>query len=126
MKIAALVSRYLLGLVFVVFGSNKFLEFIPVPKEMAPKMGAFFNGLIQSGYLIPLIGLTEVVFGALLLVGIYVPLAAIVLMPVSLNIFLTHVFVDPAGFVMGAAVLLLNVLIIAGHWPKYAALRQMR
>jgi uncharacterized membrane protein YphA (DoxX/SURF4 family) len=90
------VARVLLGLVFFVFGLNGFLHFLPqppLPQAAGELMGAF----AAAKYMFPLIKGTEVVAGALLLVGRYVPLALLFLAPVVVNIVLFHAFLAPAG-----------------------------
>lgn len=114
MKHLPAIARYLLGLVFFVFGLNKFLNFMPAP-EMSPEAGAFFGALIASGYLMYLIGATEVVVGLLLLINKYVPVALVVLVPVSLNILLFHIFLDLAGLPIGALVFILNVYLLFAY-----------
>lgn len=73
MKIASLIMRVLLGLMFFVFGLNPFLNFLPavLPSGLA---GQFLNVLIQSHYVL-FFGAVQVVGGGLLLVNRYVPLA---------------------------------------------------
>jgi uncharacterized membrane protein YphA (DoxX/SURF4 family) len=66
--------RVLLGLIFLVFGLNGFLKFMPQP-PMPDKAGAFMGALAASGYMFPLIKSVEVVAGALLLSNRFVPLA---------------------------------------------------
>ncbi len=102
---ATLITRSLFGLVFVVFGFNKIVPFLPMP-PMEGVQAAFFGGLAATGYFFPVLGVTEVVTGAMLLTGMYVPLALVVLAPVVLHIFLFHVFVAtqgmPIALVLGA------------------------
>src|SRR3979409_989108 len=96
MKIAALIARILLGLIFVVLGLNGFLNFLnmgPMPTGIA---GQFLGALAQSHYLYVVAGL-QVAGGALLLVNRYVPLALVLLGPVIVNIVLYHVFLNPSG-----------------------------
>ena len=117
MKHLPTIARYLLGLVFFVFGLNKFLNFLPAP-EVSPEAGAFFGALIASGYLMYLIGATEVIGGLLLLINKYVPTGLVILAPVSLNILLFHIFLDLAGLPMGVLVLILNVYLLFAY-KKY-------
>ena len=72
MKTAVLIARILLGVIFVVFGLNGFLQFLPQP-EMPPVAGNFFGGLAASGFMLPTLFATQLVGGALLLLGM-VPL----------------------------------------------------
>ena len=80
MNIAATISRYLLGLIFLVFGLNGFFHFIPMP----PPTGLaadYFRVLSTSGYMVPVF-LLQLVGGVLLLLGRFVPLALVLLAPV--------------------------------------------
>ncbi len=95
MKIAALIARYLLGLIFLVFGLNGFLHFLPMP-PMPPLAVEYFTVLIQSHYMV-LVFLLQVVGGALLLVNRFVPLALVLLGPVLVNILMFHFLMAPSG-----------------------------
>ena len=125
MRIAVTVARYLLGIIFLVFGLNGFLGFIPQPPP-APGPGALLGAFVASGYMMPLIKLTEISVGALLLANRFVPLALVVLMPVTLNIFLLHAFLDPAvpGIIVATLVLVLNVFLIWAYRTHYAPLKE--
>jgi uncharacterized membrane protein YphA (DoxX/SURF4 family) len=82
-------ARILLGLIFVVFGLNGFLGFIPLP----PHQGAaaeFMQGLAAAGYFFPLLKITEIAVGVALLAKRYVPLALVVLAPITVNIVAFH------------------------------------
>jgi uncharacterized membrane protein YphA (DoxX/SURF4 family) len=88
------VARVVLGLVFVVFGLNGFLHFIPMP-PMPDKAGAFMGGLAGAGYMFPLIKGTEVLAGLLLLSNRFVPLALTLLAPIIVNIVAFHTVLTP-------------------------------
>ena len=104
------VARVLLGLVFVVFGSNYFLHFLPAqPAEGAA--GTFLGGLAAAGYFFPFLKGTEIVAGLALLSGRFVPLALTVLAPVVLQIGLFHTLLSPGPAV--AAVLVVLELYLA-------------
>lgn len=89
LRITATVVRYLLGVIFFVFGLNGFINFLPPPEITGPA-GVFMGGMAATGYLFPLVKGLEVVAGALLLSGFYVPLSIAILGPITLNIFLFH------------------------------------
>ena len=89
------VVRVLLGLFFAVFGLNGFVNFIP-PPETSPAGEAFLTALAATGYMLPLIKGTELGVGVLLVSGRCVPLALVLLAPVTVNILLFHVVLDPA------------------------------
>lgn len=91
MKKLATASRILLGLMFVVFGLNGFLQFLPQPPLPEPAM-QFLGSLIQSGYLFTLVKALEVIAGLMLLTNFQVPLAQLLLAPIVVNIFLFHFF----------------------------------
>lgn len=90
------IARILMGLMFFVFGLNGFLHFLPEPKGgMSENATAFFTGLMQSGYMMPLIFGTQTLVGALLLVNRFVPLALALIAPVIVNIIAFHIFLSP-------------------------------
>jgi putative oxidoreductase len=95
MKITTLIARILLGLLFLVFGLNGFLHFIPMPQPTG-LAGQYMGALYVSHYLV-FIFLVQVIGGALLLANRFVPLALILLGPVLVNILLFHSFMAPAG-----------------------------
>lgn len=99
------IARVLLGLMFVVFGLNGFLAFIPPPPTgiPAPAM-AFFGALSATGYMIPLISATQLLAGALLLTGVAVPLALVLLAPILVNIIAYHLFLDRGSLPIPAVV----------------------
>lgn len=104
-----LVARILLGLIFFVFGLIGLLNLIPPPANLPEKLMAFNTGLMATGYFFPFLKATETVCGLLLLAGAYVPLALVVLAPISINIFLVHAFLAPDGLIIAT---LIGVLMI--------------
>jgi putative oxidoreductase len=106
MKIAALVARILLGLIFFVFGLNGFLKFIPMGSLPSGLAGQFLTVLFQSHYVL-FISAFQLAGGALLLVNRYVPLALTFLGPVIVNILLYHLLLDHAGASMAIVVAIL-------------------
>ena len=120
-RIAATVVRYLLGLIFLVFGLNGFLNFLP-PPEMGGAAGAYMGGLAGSGYFFPLLKLLEVAAGIMLLTGMYVPLAIAILGPITLNIFMFHAFLEPGGLVIGAVVFLGDILLAYAYRENFKGL----
>lgn len=100
MKIVALIARILMGLAFFVFGLNGFLHFIPAPPMPDNDAGRFAGALIHSHYMVVVAGL-QVIGGAIMLIGRYIPFGLILLGPVIVNILLYHIFMDPKGIVPG-------------------------
>jgi len=121
MKIATIIVRLLLGLVFVVFGSNIFLHFIPMPPPPATLAGDFSKALMQSHY-IYVVGLLQVIGGLLLLIGRYVPLGLTLLGPVIANILLFHIFLDRSGLPLAIIVAVLALFLLWRYWTNFAGL----
>ena len=120
MRISMIIARTLLGLIFFVFGLNGFLHFIPNPPP-PPPAGQFFGALAATGYMIPLIFATQTVGGAMLLAGIWVPVALLILAPVILNILLFHLFLAP-GIGPGTVAALLEIFLVWYHRAAFAPL----
>jgi hypothetical protein len=106
MKIVALIARILVGLVFLVFGLNGFLHFIPMGTLPSGLAGQFLTVLIQSHYVI-FVSALQLAGGALLLVNRYVPLGLTLLGPVIVNILLYHATMDRAGLPLAIVVAIL-------------------
>ena len=113
MKTATLIARILLGVIFVVFGLNGFLQFLPMPPMPQPA-GAFFGALNATGYMVPLIFGWQIVGGALLLVGV-VPLALLILAPVVVNIVAFHLYLAPDGLGLALVVVALETFLAWAH-----------
>jgi uncharacterized membrane protein YphA (DoxX/SURF4 family) len=122
MKIATIIARVLLGLVFVVFGSNKFLHFIPMPPPSG-EAGAFFGALYVTHYLY-VIAACEVIGGLLLLLGRYVALGLTFIGPVVVNILAFHIFMSHDGWPPAALVAVLSLFLLWRYRDNFAGLVQ--
>ena len=121
MKIVFLVARLLLGLIFLVFGLNGFLNFIsmgPMPTGLA---GQFIGALVMSHYFWVVAAL-QVAGGALLLVNRFVPLALVLLGPVIVNIILYHVFLNPIGALPAIVVTILWLIVFYAHRQYFSGI----
>jgi putative oxidoreductase len=120
MKIAVLIARILLGLVFAVFGLNGFLNFIkgPLPSGVA---GQFLGTLMQSHFVL-VISAVELAGGALLLANRYVPLGLVLLGPVIVNIFFYHLLMDRSGLIIAIVVIILWGLIALRHRQYFSGI----
>jgi uncharacterized membrane protein YphA (DoxX/SURF4 family) len=119
------VARIGLGLVFATFGLNKLLPFLPQP----PISGApaqFFGALFATGYMIPLIALTEIVAGLMLLSGRFVPLGLTLLAPVIVNILGFHLFLAPGGVGLPVVVLVVELYLAWTYRDAFAPMLRMR
>ncbi len=120
MKLAIVTARVLLGLIFVVFGLNGFLHFLPQP-PMPAAAGAFFGALAATGYMVPLIFSAQLIGGGLVLGGM-VPLGVVILAPVIINIVFFHLFLAPAGIGLAVVVSALALFLAWAHRDTYATL----
>jgi hypothetical protein len=116
MKIAAAISRYLLGLMFTVFGLNGFLHFLPQQMPPSPLAQQFIIAASASHYL-AIVFVVQAIAGALLLAGRFVPLALAMLAPVLVNILDFHITMNPEGIAPG----LLATLLWAVVFYRYRA-----
>ena len=115
------IVRILLGIILIVFGLNKFMGFIPLP-DLPEKAGAFMSSLGDTGYVLPIVGTLEIAIGVMLLLKKWVAFALIVLVPISLNILLFHLFLDIPGVSLALLIVVLNGILIYKHWPQYKSL----
>ena len=121
MKIVALIARFLLGLMFVVFGANGFLHFLHMP-PMPPSVGATFAGILISTHYMLVVSGIQLIGGALLLVGRFVPLALTLLGPVIVNIFLFHALMDPHGIMPALVVVVLWAILFWKNKQAFAGI----
>jgi len=120
MKIIFPIARVLLGLLFLTFGLNGFLHFIPAPRPTGVP-GQFVGAMYVSHYL-AVVWLVQIVGGALLVINRYVPAALNTLGPVLVNIILFHTTMSPVGF--GPAVIAVALWVIV-FYPERTAFRPL-
>ena len=124
MKTASAAARYLAGTVFLVFGLNGFLHFIPLPPPSGVA-GQFMGALFVSHYL-TLIFALQVIGAVLLLANRYVPLALALLAPVIVNILSFHALMAPSGLPPALFVAALWAVIFVHVRSAFAGLFQAR
>ncbi len=118
MKIAVIIVRTLMGLLFLFASVSYLFNLIPQP-ELSGNVKTFMDGVMATGYLITLIKVTELVCGLAFVSGFYVPLATVIISPIIINIFLFHYFVEPSGLVMALLLVLANSFVAWSNWDKY-------
>ena len=113
------VAKISLGLIFMLFGLNGFLHFMKMP---APPDSAelFLAGLGSAVYFFPLLKAVEVLSATFLLLNRRVNLALVMLVPIVINIFLYHFYLDTGGFIF--ATVLAGLLVIA-CWENRRSLK---
>ena len=124
MKTASTIARYLAGVIFLVFGLNGFLNFIPLPPP-GGIAGQFMGALYASHYLWVIFAF-QLAAGVLLLVNRYVPFAVAVLAPVIVNILSFHVLMAPSGLPLAIFAALLWIMIFIEVRPAFSGLFQSR
>ena len=120
MKVAIIIVRILLGLLFVILGSNPFLHFIPMPPMSGPS-GDFIGAMNATGYLLG-VGACEVIGGVLLVIGRFVPLGLTFLGPIIVNIVLYHICMDRSGLGLAAVTSILFLFLLWAYRSAFAPL----
>jgi hypothetical protein len=87
-----MIARYLLGLVFAVFGANLLFHFLPNP-PLPPGPVEDFTRVMASTHYIEVVGFFQLLGGLLLLINRYVPLALTILAAEIVNILTTHILI---------------------------------
>ena len=124
MKITAMIARFLLGLIFLIFGLNGFFHFLSLPAPTGVA-GQFIGALFVSHFLI-VIFVTQLIGAVLLLVNRYVPLALTLLAPIIVNILLIHILMLPSGLPLALVVTVLWIVVFLSVRSAFAGLFQQR
>ncbi|MDR6568137.1 DoxX protein [Chitinophaga ginsengisegetis] len=117
-KILFVVSL-LFGLMFINAGLNKFFNYMPVPKDMPESLMKLMGAFMQISWLMPLVGVIEVVGGALFIPNKTRALGAIVILPVMVGVVLTNIFNAPSGLPIALVMLVINIWVIIENRKKY-------
>lgn len=123
MRIATLVARNLLGLMFLVFGLNGFLHFIPQPPPTG--MALQYLTVMSMSHIMVAVFLLQIIGGALLLANRFVPLGLVLLGPVIANILLYHITMAPAGIGPGLVTLILWLVVFYAVRTAFAGVFAM-
>ncbi|MGZ0017582.1 DoxX family membrane protein [Yeosuana sp. AK3] len=118
MNKALTVIRIIFGILLAVFGANKFLNFMPAPEEMPEAVINYMTALMSTKTL-GLVGAVELIAGLSFIFNKYGALMAIILMSVSINAVLFHVFLSPADSIGAIVLLVLNIVMLYAYKDKY-------
>lgn len=121
MKIAVIVVRVLMGLIFVSSAIVVLFKLVPVP-PLEGKVKLFNEGIAATGYFMPMLKGIELLCGLALILGRFVPLATLILFSITVNIFIYHVFLMPEGLPVAIFLLAGNFFLAYAHREKYAPL----
>src|SRR5438132_14339129 len=124
MKTIIVIARLLLGLIFLTFGLNGFLHFIPATPPSGTA-GQFVGALFVSHYLVPIF-LLQIISAVLLLLNRYIPLALTLLVPIIVNILLIHILMLPSGLPLAVVVTVLWLIVFLSVRAAFAGLFQQR
>ena len=120
MKTLTIIVRSLLGLTFVVFGLNAFLQFIPLPPPQG-LAGDFMKALFVSHYFY-VVAILQIAGGAICLLGRFVPMGLTLLCPVIVNILLFHIFLDRSGLPLAVVVGALALFLLWAYRQSFGGL----
>jgi putative oxidoreductase len=121
MKILTIIARILLGLIFVFFGSNGFLHFLPMPPLPQGVTGEYLHAFFASGYVYVISGF-QVAGGLLLLIGRFVPLGLIILAAIIVNIWTFHLLMAPEGLPPAVVVTVLELFLVWSYRDRFAGI----
>ena len=113
MKIVVMIARLLLGAIFVVFGMNVYLHFLPM--QMPTGVALEFLGALASTHYLYVIAVFEVIPGLFLLFNRFVVLGLALLAPVVFNILVFHILMAPSGLLLAVIVAMLWMLVFHRH-----------
>lgn len=110
------------GLMFINSGVNKFLNYLPVPDNLPEKVVKMNTAIMEIKWLMPLVAVVEIIGGILFIIPRFRALGAIVLFPVMIGIFLTHLTVVPSGLPIAMILFAIILWVMIENRKKYLAL----
>src|SRR6187431_3004626 len=121
MRIATIIIRSLIGILLLFASISYFLNLFPEP-PLTGNMKTFNEGLKASGYLVTLVKIVELICGLSFITGKFNRLTYILLMPISVNILCTHIFLAPEGIPVAAFLFIGNIFLLYTKWDIYKPL----
>jgi len=113
----------ILGLGLIIIGLSKLIHFNFMPSpDFTDEASNFMNSLSNTGYVLKVVGIFEILIGLLLLFNKWVPFALILLAPITLNVLLFHLFLDFPGLILAIIVAILNIVLIYKNWKVFRPL----
>lgn len=117
-KILFVVSL-LFGMMFINAGLNKFFNYMPVPKDMSENLMKVMGAFMTIGWLMPLIGIAEILGGILFIPNKYRALGAIIIFPIMVGVVLTSIINAPSGLPLTLVLFAINLWVIVENRAKY-------
>ncbi|MFP5081788.1 DoxX family membrane protein [Pedobacter sp. JCM 36344] len=112
----------LFGLMFINAGLNKFLNYLPMPKDLPESMTKVMGAFMQISWFFPLVGLIEIIGGILFIIPKFRALGAIIILPVMVGILLLNIFDAPSGLAIALVMFAINIWVIIENRAKYMPL----
>ncbi|RZJ41119.1 MAG: DoxX family protein [Chryseobacterium sp.] len=124
MKCVKFILCLLFGLMFINAGLDKFLHYMPMPEDMPEDAKQAFEAFMKLPWLLPLVGIVEIVGGLLFILPKTRALGAIIILPVMIGILLHNCTVAPAppGIGIAAVLFIINLWILIDNRKKYEVL----
>lgn len=119
---ATIISRILLGFIYLVFGLDYFFRFIPYEPNHTGIVAAFKKALMDIGYFYPMLKSIQIAGGISLLINEYAPFFAVVLFPISVNVLLYHTILVPSGWLMGVVLIVPNLFLGYAYRKYYSSM----
>ncbi len=116
------VASLLFGLMFINAGLNKFFNYIPVPDDLPEPMMKMSKALMEIGWLMPLIGIAEIIGGVLFIIPKTRAFGATIIFPIMIGILLTHILVAPSGLPVAIALAAILLWVMIENKNKYLPL----
>lgn len=116
------VCSLLFGLLLLNGGLNKLFNYMPTPDDLDPEMLQDFIAINEIVWLLPLIGIAEIIGGLLIIFPKTRALGALVIFPVAVGILLTHIFVDTSGLLIALVIWIVLLWILFDNKEKYQSL----
>jgi len=117
------ILRLLLAAILIVFGVNKFFDFLPGSEEgLSQEAADFMTTLMETGYSFKFIGVIEIFSGVLFLFNKWIPFALLVIAPISINIILYHLALDIKGILPGAIMFVIIIILFYYNWERFKSL----
>lgn len=118
MKFASTAARYLLGIMFTVFGLNRLFHFIPQPPP-APPLALEYLTVLSTTHYFAAVFVVQLTAGLLLLANRFVPLAVALLAPILVKVLLFHGMMKPGGISPGVFATILSMLLFVRIIPAF-------
>jgi len=119
-----MILRYVFGVFLLVFGFDHFFSYLPFP-EMSQEANAYFGTLVSTGVM-QLVGVVEITAGISFVINRYGAIMAFILMSISINAVLFHLFLDPAKIIIAIALLALNISMLIYYKNQYSQILKSR